>query len=100
MLILDWFRKNEMKPNDDKCHLIICNQKDVSISFIPTEVSFLLRYAESIRSMNLQERKCTNIYMGIKHFHILPKGIQNEHDTAMFKKTLKSFLNDSWINRR
>ena len=26
------FRKNEMKPNDDKCHLNICNQKDVSVT--------------------------------------------------------------------
>ena len=25
-LILDWFRRNEMKPNDDKCHLIFCNR--------------------------------------------------------------------------
>ena len=25
-IILDWFQKNEMKSNDDKCHLIICNQ--------------------------------------------------------------------------
>ena len=30
-LILERFRKNEMKPNDDKCHLIICNQEDVSV---------------------------------------------------------------------
>ena len=25
-LILDWFRINEMKPNDDKCHLIVTNK--------------------------------------------------------------------------
>ena len=31
-LILEWFRKNEMKTNDDKCHLIICNQEDVSVT--------------------------------------------------------------------
>ena len=31
-LILEWFRKNEMKPDDDKCHLIICNQEDVSVT--------------------------------------------------------------------
>ena len=24
--ILNWFRMNEMKPNDDKCHLIVTNQ--------------------------------------------------------------------------
>ena len=31
-LILDWFRKNEMKPNDDKCHLIVCNQEILSVT--------------------------------------------------------------------
>ena len=30
-IILDWFRKNEMKPNGDKCHLIVCNQENVSV---------------------------------------------------------------------
>ena len=32
-LILDWFRMNEMKPNDDKCHLIVCNQDKFSVTF-------------------------------------------------------------------
>ena len=27
--ILDWFRTNEMKPNDDKCHLIVCNNENL-----------------------------------------------------------------------
>ena len=31
-LILDWFRKNEMKPNDDKCHLIVCHQEKLSVT--------------------------------------------------------------------
>ena len=31
-LVLNWFKVNEMKSNDDKCHLIVCNQKDVSIT--------------------------------------------------------------------
>ena len=31
IIILDWFRKNEMKPNNDKCHLIICNEDNVSV---------------------------------------------------------------------
>ena len=30
-IIIDWFRKNEMKPNGDKCHLIVCNQENVSV---------------------------------------------------------------------
>ena len=30
--ILDWFRINEMKPNDDKCHLLICNHVQGSVT--------------------------------------------------------------------
>ena len=31
-LILDWFRMNEMKPNDDKCHLLVCNQDHLTVT--------------------------------------------------------------------
>ena len=31
-LVLKWFRLNEMKSNDDKCHLIIANQENVSVT--------------------------------------------------------------------
>ena len=31
-LILNWFRMNEMKPNDDKCHLLDSNQDRVSVT--------------------------------------------------------------------
>ena len=30
-LVLNWFRINEMKSNDDKCHLIVANHVDVSV---------------------------------------------------------------------
>ena len=30
--ILNWFRMNEMKPNDDKCLLIVTNQDSVSVT--------------------------------------------------------------------
>ena len=31
-LLLDWFRINEMKPNEDKCHLLVINQDNVSVT--------------------------------------------------------------------
>ena len=31
-LILNWFRMNEMKSNDDKCHLFVTNQDSVSVT--------------------------------------------------------------------
>ena len=29
---MDWFWKNEMKPNDDKCPLIVCNEASVFVN--------------------------------------------------------------------
>jgi len=33
--ILKWFQINEMKPNDDKCHLIVANTNNVNIKLGP-----------------------------------------------------------------
>ena len=30
-VVLNWFRINEMKANDDKCHLIVANKEDISL---------------------------------------------------------------------
>ena len=29
--VLNWFKFNEMKSNDDKCHLIVANNENVSV---------------------------------------------------------------------
>ena len=31
-IILEWFRKNEMKHNNDKCHLIVCNEANIFVN--------------------------------------------------------------------
>ena len=31
-IILHWFRINEMKPNDDKCHLLVCNHDKLFVT--------------------------------------------------------------------
>ena len=31
-LLIDWFRINEMKPNEDKCHLLVINYENVSVN--------------------------------------------------------------------
>ena len=31
-VIFNWFKINEMKSNDDKCHVIVCNQENVSVT--------------------------------------------------------------------
>ena len=30
-IVLDWFRKIEMKSNDEKCHLIVANNENISL---------------------------------------------------------------------
>ena len=32
IIVLDWFKKNEMKSNDDKCHLIVANKENISLN--------------------------------------------------------------------
>ena len=32
IIVLDWFRKHEMKSNDDKCHLIVANKGNISLN--------------------------------------------------------------------
>ena len=31
-VLLNWFRVNEMKPNEDKCHLLVINHENVSVN--------------------------------------------------------------------
>ena len=72
-----------------------------------------LQYADSSRTMNLRETKYLNKYgerafshVGPKLWNLLPKNMREEHDTEVFKKTLKSFLMVrgeeflTWIKRR
>ena len=38
-ILFNWFKNNEMKPNDDKCHLLIINGKDNKIKIGNEEIS-------------------------------------------------------------
>ena len=65
----------------------------------PKEIVNMLKYADSSRTMNLQETKSTNKYgdrafshAGPKLWNLLPRNIRDIHDTLDFKKSLKSFL--------
>ena len=31
-IVLNWYKKNEMKSNDEKCHLIIANHDNCSVT--------------------------------------------------------------------
>ena len=79
----------------------------------PNEIMAMLQYAESSRTMNLRETKCSNKYgvrafshVGPKLWNLLPMNIRDIHVTLEFKKALKSFLMVRgeeyvvWIKRR
>ena len=65
----------------------------------PNEVSALIKYSESERTMKLSETRANNGYgnrafshMAPKLWNLLPSDIRSEHSTQKFKKMLKSFL--------
>ena len=66
-LILNWFRVNQMKSNDDKCNLIVCNQDNVSVSL----------GNETIKESNSVELLGVNIDKNLN---------SNEHVTSLCKK--------------
>ena len=82
-VILDWFRKNEMKPNDDKCHLIVCNQEQLSVTL----------GTESIDSSDSVELLGVTIDKDLKFTehvsNLCKKGNQKLHALARISKYLK-----------
>ena len=65
----------------------------------PNEIISLLHYADSSRTMNLQETKSSNKYgvksfshVGPKMWNLLPRTVRDVPDTLKFKKALETFL--------
>ena len=87
-LILNWFKVNEMKSNDDKCHLIICNQEYGSITL----------GSENIEESSSVELLGVNIDTNVNF---------NEHVTNLCKKAnqklhalarISKYLNEEKLN--
>ena len=79
----------------------------------PNEVTALVQYGESVRTMKLQETRVSNKYgdrafshVAPKLWNLLPNDIRSQQNTLQFKKKLKSFLIDrgdefiEWIKRQ
>ena len=77
-LILECFRKNEMKPNDDKCHLIICNQEDVSVTLGNERI----KNADSVELLGITIDKNLDF---------------TEHVTKLYKKGNQKLHANFWI---
>ena len=93
--ILDWFRKNEMKPNNDKCHLIVCNNKDASVKLgqelIQTSNSVELLGVKIDNNLNFTEHVSNLCKKGNQKFHTLAR-ISKYLDEDKLKIIMKTFI--------
>ena len=81
-LILYWFRINEMKSNDDKCHLIVCNHDNVSVTLGNETI-------EESNSVELLGIKIdTNLNFNEHVTDLCKKGNQKLHALARISKYL------------
>ena len=80
--ILDWFRLNEMKPNDDKCHLIVCNHDNLSVK-LGGEV---IKSTNSVKLLGIIIDKDLNFTSHVSE--LIKKGNQKLHALARISNYL------------
>ena len=94
-LILNWFRINEMKPNDDKCHLIVSNQDNVSVTLgneiIEATDSVDLLGVTIDRSLNFNEHVTNLCKKGNQKLHALAR-ISKYLNEDKLKIIMKTFF--------
>ena len=81
-LVLKWFRLNEMKSNDDKCHLIIANQENVSV----TLGNEIIEATNSVELLGVKIDK--NLDLNDHVSYLCKKGNQKLHALARISKYL------------
>ena len=79
-VILNWFRINEIKSNDDKCHLIVANTSNVSV----TIGSEIIEASNSVKllGINMDNELKFNTHIS----KICKKGNQKLHALARVSK--------------
>ena len=82
-VVLNWFRLNEMKPNDDKSHLIVCNQDNLSVTLGKEKIT-------SDKIVELLGIKIDNNLKFTSHVtELIKKGNSKLHALARISKYLK-----------
>ena len=93
--ILDWFRLNEMKPNDDKCHLMICNHDNLSVKLgkekIKSVNSVKLLGITIDKNLNFTAHVSELIKKGNQKLHALAR-ISNYLSEEKLKVLMKTFI--------
>ena len=100
MEVLNWFRVNEMKPNDDKCHLIIPNKKNLSITLgsqiIESEDSITLLGINIDNKLDFTNHVSSLIKKGNQKLHALArisKYLSQEKLRILMKTFIESQFN-------
>ena len=81
-IILNWFRINEMKSNDDKCHLIVANTDKVSVT-LGNEV---IETSDTVELLGIKLDKNRNFNLHVSD--LLKKANQQLHALARISKYL------------
>ena len=79
-ILLEWFRINEMKPNEDKCHLLIANQNELSVK-IGNEI---INCSNSVNLLGIEIDKDLNFSKHVTK--LCKKGNQKLHALARVAK--------------
>ena len=82
-LILNWFKINEMKSNDDKCHLMVCKKKNVSV----TLGNETIKESNSVELLGIK----INAYLNMNEHvtNLCKKANQKLHALARISKYLR-----------
>ena len=74
-ILLDWFTINEMKPNADKCHLLVANQKEMTSVNLGGKVITNDQFVELLgvkidKNLNFTERRKSEITYPCKNLQV------------------------------
>ena len=93
--VLKWFRINEMKPNDDKCHLLVAKNSNVSVIFgnetIEASTSVELLGIKIDNNLDLNEHVSNLCKKGSQKLHALAR-ISRYLSRDKLKIIMKTFI--------
>ena len=95
-ILLDWFTINEMKPNADKCHLLVANQKEMTSvklggKVITNDQSVELLGVKIDKNLNFTEHVTKLCKKGSQKLHALAR-ISKYLSKDKLKILMKSFV--------
>ena len=94
-MVLKWFNVNEMKSNDGKCHLIVANQDNISITLgnecIGAEDSVELLGIKIAKNLNFNEHVSYLIRKGNQKLYALAR-ISRYINQDKLKIIMKTFI--------